>query len=150
MRLLAPLLASITIAVGAAQAADIGGVWDFRTVIAGKGCTIEGRMVIGQSDPLNGERTCSFTSSETCDWFEPDRMPLSMEQDCAVVEAGEMVLIRSKVEQSLTDWHPEVGSYMADEFDLDEIGGKRMTGDWFDLRWRAPVVFERPEALPIG
>jgi|GEM_PF-1857464 len=150
MRFLFAILILTGLPLSSATAEDISGLWDFRTDIEAKGCVITGRMVIGPAVSGDGERSCQFTSQEDCDWFDPDQMPLSMEQSCAVIEAGGMVLIRSRVDGSLTDWHPDVGNYMADEFDLDTIGPNRMTGDWFDRQWRAPVVFERPDGLPIG
>lgn len=143
---LSGLLASVLGLAGPVHASeDTSGRWTFHTEIEAKGCTISGDMTIDATRQADGSRTCRFVSTETCSALDPS--PAFIEQSCRVVDQGDFLLIRSRVERSLS---PDVPAerYLPDHFTVRPTGPGEMRGTWYDRNYRDSVVFKRPEARP--
>lgn len=136
------LLAGLTALGLAAEALaeDPTGRWGFRTDIKTKGCTITGEMTIAAPEAGKTVNTCHFISREVCG--EGDTTPVEMEQSCRIVTQGEFLLIRSKVERSLTE-DVSIGWYLPDHFTVRPTGPGEMTGTWYDQNYRDQVRFWR-------
>lgn len=137
---LAALAALSCLGAGPVLAEDPAGSWEFRTDIRNKGCTIAGVMTIGIEDPVTGARSCSFISSESCGPLDPE--PVKMQQTCSLAGEGDFILIRSRVEASLTDGRG-IGGYLPDHFTVEPSGPGRMSGIWFDRNYTDQVEFWR-------
>lgn len=124
---------------------DTSGRWTFRTAIEAKGCTISGDMTIDATRQPDGSRACQFVSSETCGAL--DANPAFIEQSCRVVDQGDFLLIRSRVQRSLSPDVP-AARYLPDHFTVRPTAPGEMRGIWYDRNYRDSVVFKRPEARP--
>ncbi len=133
-------LVAVGLAPGLAFAEDPSGRWEFRTDIKAKGCSIQGIMSIGPEDPVTGQRSCSFVSSETCGPLDPT--PVDMEQSCTIETEGEFLEIRSIVVASLTEGRGIEG-YLPDHFTVRPTAPGRMSGTWFDRNYADLVEFWR-------
>lgn len=129
-----------------AQQANVTGAWSFQTDIKRKGCTIVGNMTISLPAE-NGTRTCAFVSTETCK-ANPDQS-WQVEQTCRITPQNESLIIRSKVEGTLTEGY-NVANYLPDHFVLRPESSMKMTGIWQDSAYSAPVIFWRDDALPVS
>ena len=121
---------------------DPAGIWEFRTNIKDKGCTISGVMTIEPLVPGEAVRGCQFVSAESCGPQDPE--PTSMEQSCRVFQQGEDFLIRSEVKQSLTPGR-SVAFYMADNFTVRITSPSTMVGTWYDEVYSDDVDFWRSQ-----
>ena len=143
------LIASIAVAITplGASASETDGRWDFRTDIEEKGCTITGQMMISPASEDTAVRACEFVTTELCGAEDPQ--PTSMRQSCRVIAQGDFLLIRSQVEESLTDGVP-AARYLPDNFTVKPDGSARMVGRWYDRLYADSVEFWRPKAVPVS
>lgn len=139
-KLLISALAATGIALGAQ--ADPSGVWEFRTDIRDKGCSISGIMTIEPSVPGTSVRGCSFVSAETCGAL--DMEPVKMEQSCRIIQQDTFLIIRSEVIASLTEGRGIAG-YLPDHFSVRPTEPGRMAGTWHDRNYSDLVEFWRTE-----
>ncbi len=132
-----------TLFAAGASAQDPAGVWQFRTDIKAKGCSISGQMAIEPEAPGKAPRSCRFFSIETCG--PGDVEPAKMEQSCRVIQQGDFLLIRSEVVASLTDGVSR-DLYMPDHFTVKPTEPDRMAGTWQDRLFSDDVEFWRVES----
>jgi hypothetical protein len=124
------------------NARDISGAWKFKTVLARKGCVIEGDITFTRASGANYR--CSFVAQETCGMrFQ------RVKQSCTAMQVSGTVVIASRVDEIVDAGPAEVrdlllqpGTYKADNFVLNKISGAEMTGSFYSNN-TAPVRFWR-------
>jgi len=126
---------------------DISGRWLFQTILARKGCKIEGDISFKRQGRTDNY-TCTFVSTETCGKV-PQQNWTKVKQSCTAKLKNGGFEIMSKVEQML-DAGPKAlretlmnpGGYSADNFTVRVLSDTVMAGQFFS-RNVAAVRFER-------